>query len=367
MAELAVESYDITLDLDDSDCFRSRTVVRFSSDQPAAVADLAARSVESITLNGRRLAAAEVWDGTRLTLTGLDAVNVLEVDGLFPYAVEERGLRRAHDPDGTTYLYALNFPAAAPRVFCCFDDPGLRAKVTLTLSVPDGWTCVTNGTTRPLAPYVVAGAAGPWVRLHEAARSSVYAQRSRAGERGGEIAGVMAQAIAWYEDRLGVPYPYEKLDAVFVRDLPPLAFSAPGLILFNDKVFDRIAARGPQYAATVISHEVAHAWIGGLVDCDAQWLVEACATYLSRTAVVDLMPGSQPWTVESAPDAAYAPDAERIRDLEQTIGRTNILRGLGEFCRRFAHGNAGPAELAACWSELGGPERSHLVVRALRL
>ncbi|QYN18888.1 hypothetical protein [Amycolatopsis sp. DSM 110486] len=54
------------------------------------------------------------------------------------------------------------------------------------------------------------------------------------------------------------------------------------------------------------------------------------------------------------PDASYAPDAELIKELEKTIGRENILQGLGTFCRRFAHQNTGQAELAACWSETSG-------------
>lgn len=299
------------------------------------------------------------------------ASNVVEVEAFFPYAVEDRGLRRTTDLDGATYVYGMNFPHASSRVFCCFDDPDLRARVTLTLSAPNEWTCLGNGTAGPIAPYLVVGAAGPWSTLCRTAIPSgdaalplaVYAQRSRDArpDRGRDIADLIARSITFYEQHLEVPYPYEKCEAVFVRDFPSLAFSVPGLILFNDKVFDYVATRGPQYAATVISHEVAHAWIGSLVDCgEAPWLVEACATYLARTAVPELDPGSDPWaTAEPAPpDAAYATDAELIRQLEDTIGRKNILRGLGLFCGRFAHRNAGRAELAACWSETSGHDLS---------
>ncbi|OXM45668.1 aminopeptidase [Amycolatopsis alba DSM 44262] len=365
---LVVESYDIGLELDPvAEFFRSRTVVRFACEQKATFADLSAHSVEKVVLNGHVLTVAEVWDGARLTLSGLDTVShVLEAEALFPYAAEGRGLRRSTDPDGTTYTYGMNFPHASPRVFCCFDDPGLRARVKLTLTAPQEWTRLVNGTAEPIAPYLVVGAAGPWASLCRTTIPSgvplaVYARRYRAAglDRGKDIADLMARSIAFYEHHLEVAYPYEKCEVVFVRDLPSLAFSAPGLILVNDKVFDFVATRGPRYAATVISHEVAHAWIGGLVDCgDDAWLVEACATYLSRTAIPELAAGSDPWATAESPDNAYAPDAELIRQLENTIGREGVLRGLRLFFDRFAHRNAGRAELAACWSETSGHDLS---------
>jgi aminopeptidase N len=361
-----VHSYDVELLLDESQSygFRSTSTIRFSCEQPSAYADLAARTVESAVLNGRSLDIAQAWDGARLRLTGLEPVNVLEVEGVFSYAVSGRGLRRASDLDGTGYVYGIHYPDAAPRVFCCFDDPKLRARIDLRLSVPTGWTSLTNGTASPFAPYLVAGAAGPWARLCERtagtdAPLAVYAQRVRSGEqdRGRWIADLLAESIAWCEQALEVRYPYEKCDAVFVRDLPPLALSTPGLVLFADRVFDLVGTRGRQYAVTVLCHEIAHSWLGGLVDCtDDPWLVEAGATYLARTAVLDLVPGGRPWDAADlpSPDAGYAEDAELIRSVERTIGREKVLRGLGEYCRRFAGGSAGPVELAACWSELGG-------------
>ena len=295
---LVVDSYDIELEIDDSDAetFRSRTTIRFSSTETAAYADLAATTVESAFLNGRPLDIARTWDGSVLRLAGLESTNVLEVAGLFPYAVDKRrGLRRASDLDGSGYLYNINYPAATPRVFCCFDDRELRARINLRLSVPTGWTSLVNGSTARFAPFLAAGAAGPWARLHHTTAGTVpvtvHAQRARAAERnrGRDIANLMARSITRFEHQLGVPYPYEKCDAVFVRDLPPLAISTPGLILFNDKVLDRIEDRGPRYAVTVIGHEIAHAWIGCLVDDrdETAWLDEACATYLARTAVLD--------------------------------------------------------------------------------
>src|SRR6185436_11027008 len=43
------------------------------------------------------------------------------------------------------FLYSLFVPARAHRTFPCFDQPDLKARFTLTLDVPEGWTTVANG------------------------------------------------------------------------------------------------------------------------------------------------------------------------------------------------------------------------------
>ncbi|NED79242.1 hypothetical protein G3I76_03905, partial [Streptomyces sp. SID11233] len=57
--------------------FRSLTTLRFTCAEPGAssFADLVAPSVDSVTLNGRALDPAEVFDGTRIALDGLAAEN----------------------------------------------------------------------------------------------------------------------------------------------------------------------------------------------------------------------------------------------------------------------------------------------------
>jgi aminopeptidase N len=208
--------------------------------------------------------------------------------------------------------------------------------------------------------------AGPWRKLADTTALSgnlpiaVYARQARASEyrQGGEIARLVKRSIGCLERELGLSYPYEKCDAVFVPEFPSLASSVPGVVMFHDKVFDLAASREPRYAATVISHEVAHAWIGSLVDCDEAWVVEALTTYLSRTIVDEWDPGYRPWSARTAPmpDAAYERDAELIRKLETKIGRPAVLRGLRIFLHQYSHRISGLAELAHCWSQASGQD-----------
>jgi aminopeptidase N len=57
------------------------------------------------------------------------------------------GLHRFVDPeDHRTYLYTYLWPYYANRVFPSFDQPNLKAKITLTVTAPEDWTVVSTGT-----------------------------------------------------------------------------------------------------------------------------------------------------------------------------------------------------------------------------
>ena len=84
------------------------------------------------------------------------------------YSNDGEGLHRHVDPaDGLVYLYAMSFLDAAPRWFACFDQPDLKAPVSLEVACPEGWTvagspaqCVTQ-----LQGYLDAGLGHVALRL----------------------------------------------------------------------------------------------------------------------------------------------------------------------------------------------------------
>jgi aminopeptidase N len=262
---LAVESYALEITADPS-AVACRTVIHFRCHSPGTTvfADLAATQVDSVRINGRAVHVTDHWDGSRLTIPNVATSNVVEVAALFPYAAQDRGYRLVSD-DGLAYAYGLTYPRSAPKGFCCFDDPRLRAPVTVTMTVPADWNCLANGPvlarpavgaggrwrfapTAPIAPYVVAMATGPWSVLHQRTIHTstgrtpiaVHARRARGAmtEYGRRVADLAERSLLTYEAILGVPYPYQKCDIVFVPDLPPLAFSAPGIIMIKDGVLD---------------------------------------------------------------------------------------------------------------------------------
>lgn len=121
---LALEFYGVRLDLSSaSGRFRSDTVVGFRCREPGVAS-------------------------TRVVLPGLAERNVLEVKSVGAYAVEGRGMRCVVAAEGDAYVYSMCLPRHASQIFCCFDDPRLRAPATVSMCVPTGWTCLANAPVR---------------------------------------------------------------------------------------------------------------------------------------------------------------------------------------------------------------------------
>ena len=179
--------YDVHLDLTTGDeTFGSRTSVRFDCAEPGASTfiDLVAPRVERVTLNGRELDAAS-HAGHRIPLDGLEASNELVVEAACAYTHTGVGLHRFTDPvDGNVYLHTQFEPFDAHRVFACFDQPDLKAPLSLAVRAPAGWVCVSNtpavqepaageagewrfAETLPISPYIYALVAGPYQHVHD--------------------------------------------------------------------------------------------------------------------------------------------------------------------------------------------------------
>jgi len=259
-ALLDVETYAVSLDLaTDPGMVRSSSQIRFRCSEPgsATFADLRAAAVHRVWCNGEELDPAVVVSGGRLHLDRLTEQNLLTVDAEFRYAPDGRGLARFTDPaDGEPYVLASCYPTGAPNVFCCFDQPDLRADFTLTVAAPAGWECVANGavTGRPgpgeagtwrfatvasMMPYDLALCAGPYVttaedvyggtggpvRLSVRCRPTLANSADAAGL--GRVGSLVGQALAWYERTLGLPCPYPKYDVVFAPELGAAAVCIP--------------------------------------------------------------------------------------------------------------------------------------------
>src|ERR1700685_2159447 len=146
-----VESYAVFLDLAAGpDIVRSRTEIRFRCREPGAAtfAELSApaSAVTRLIFNGTALDPVAALSDGRLQLAGLAERNVLAVDCDLGYARDGRGLSRFTDPaDGAVYVLCNCFPTAASSVFCCFDQPDLRADITLEVAAPSGWDCIAGG------------------------------------------------------------------------------------------------------------------------------------------------------------------------------------------------------------------------------
>lgn len=387
---LDIMGYDLFVDVTGGgDTFASRVEIRFSCGRPrnSAFADLQAVSVRRAELNGTVLQLATAYQSGRLELHGLAAENTLIVEAEFSYASVAAGLHRQAGPDGSGCVYSKAYPGGAPRMYCCFDQANLRAPFMVSIKAPAGWTCIANGpvvsrpavggaglwkfaTTKPIAPYLTSFCAGPF-----SGPAFVWA-----GSRNGSVpvtanalppaaaaldAAVspewFLQPLAYYERNLGTPYPYGKCDLVFVPGFPGLAFGAPGLVTVKEQALTEPPNdRHVLYLAAVIAHELAHAWLGGLITFQPPgdgWLEEAITTYISRAALEDAHPSATPWepTASSTlPDRGYASKAAIIRQLDRLIGRQAVFAGLRSLLQKHAHGHISKDDLVQSWSRTAG-------------
>ncbi len=388
MPTLQIASYDLAIDLTGGpDTFWSRTEIRFGCSAPgvSAAADVYALNIRQAVLNGADLQDAAASDGG-LQLVRLDGDNTLIVEAEFAYAPSGAvGLMRETGPDGSSYVYSKTYPGGAPHIFCCFDQPDLRAPFTLSIRAPIGWSCLANASladrlpdkttalwtfavTRSIAPYlfsICTGlSAGPAFAC-ERRDGSPLAVTTHALPPVAELldaalsAEVFQQPLLYYERMLGVRYPDDKYDVAFLPRFAALAFGAPGLLTIRDEVLN-LKDKPEAYLAAVIAHELAHAWFGGLIEfqpLEDEWLEEAITTYVSRSALEARHPDVTPWSADTSrtlPDHAYAKYAAPLKQLETMIGKQAVMDGLGDLLRHHPNGTVTKDDLARSWSLASG-------------
>ena len=346
---LAVESYDVEIDLTDghgspgTDTFRSRTVVRFSCSRPGAETfiDLRAAVIRSATLNGRKLFPApgdeRYDDEDGITLPDLQENNELIVDADLAYTTTGEGLHRMVDPaDGEVYLYSQFETADAKRVFACFDQPDLKARYTLTVTAPEQWVVVANtpaqespapggGVVHRFAPteimstYLVALIAGPYhvgedayTDEHGTIPLRLLCRASLAEFLDSErLFAETKEGFGFYHREFGLPYAFGKYDQIFVPEFNAGAMENAGAVTFLEDYVFRSRATGYRYERRneTILHEMAHMWFGDLVTMfwwDDLWLNESFATFASVLAQVDATQYTDAWTTFAIVEKSWA-------------------------------------------------------------
>ncbi|BCJ33770.1 aminopeptidase [Actinocatenispora thailandica] len=401
---LTVRSYRVELDLTrGADRFGSTSTIRFGCTRPGTDTFAELRgTLRRATLNGRELDPTLV--GNRLPLPDLAADNELVVVADGDYSHTGEGLHRFVDPaDGSAYVYAMSFLDCAQNIFCCFDQPDLKAPVTLAVTVPEEWTVLANERgaridarrwefteTRPIATYMTTVCAGPYVsryREHDGIRLGWHARASLAeplAAASDELLELTARCFDAYHALFGVRYGFgDTYDQVFVPEFNAGAMENPGCVTHRDELLYRSAVTDAELEtrAAIVAHEMAHMWFGDLVTMrwwDDLWLNESFATYLSYRVLpaasryTDAWAGfagqnklagyaadQSSWTHPVAPDEvadadsalvnfdqiSYPKGASVLRQLAAWLGDEAFLAGLRDHFARHSYGNATLADL----------------------
>ncbi len=397
--------YELAFDIpaDRTESVRGRERVRFELKAAGDVAldfAVAADRPLAVSVDGRRVDPQHVNGHivipAALLRAGENAVDLEFIAGDVP-------LNRSDD-----FLYTLFVPARASQTFPCFDQPDLKARYDLTLTVPANWQVVANGAeksrdsagdritvhfaeTEPLPTYLFAFAAGKFF-VEEADRNGRHLRMfhretdaAKVARNRDAIFDLHAAAIQWLERYTGIPYRFGKFDFILIPSFQFGGMEHAGAILYNASglLLDETATQNQKLGrASVIAHETSHMWFGDLVTMrwfNDVWMKEVFANFMAakivnpsfpeinhelrfllahypaaydvdRTAGTNAIRQSLPNLSEAGSlygAIIYQKAPTVMRQLEERIGADAMQQGLREYLTRYAFGNATWPDLIA--------------------
>jgi aminopeptidase N len=301
----------------------------------------------------------------------------------------------------------------ARRAFPCVDEPAAKASFALSAVIDDGLTAISNGpvvsdtpgpkagkhtvrfgTTPKMSTYLVALAVGDFQCAEGSAESVPIRVCTRPEMKGLTRFALEAaeQAFAFDNRYFGFHYPFRKLDLVAVPGSFPGAMENAGAIVFDEGLLrsDRASESALTDEASVLSHEIAHLWLGDVVTMaswDDLWLNEGFATWMAPKALAAWKPQWRPEldeatsagnvmrldalkstramrarattaaeVDESFDQIAYDKGAAVVRMLEAWLGPEAFRKALSAFVHAHAFGAVTTEDLgAALQAESGQP------------
>lgn len=345
-AAVSVRSVSVELDLTGAPerartGFPTVTTLDFECTDSETWVDFIGESVDRVVVDG--VEQDVVWDGARITLSGLSGRTVVRIEAVGAYSRSGEGMHRFHDPaDDLTYLYTQYEPADARRVMACFEQPDIKAPYTFVIDAPAGWEILSNQAaasvdvgvgvqrvrfqpTLPISSYITSVAAGPYARVDGSWQRDdlrielgLLARRSLVQYlESDEIFEVTRQGLDFFADAFAYPYPWGKYDQIFVPEYNLGAMENPGLVTFTEAYLSRGAATDAQRAAraNTILHEMAHMWFGDLVTMtwwDDLWLKESFADYMGAHASAVATRFHDAWVKFAASRKAWAYQQDQL-------------------------------------------------------
>ncbi|MEH0157630.1 M1 family aminopeptidase [Limibacter armeniacum] len=301
------------------------------------------------------------------------------------------------------FLYTLLVPDRASTVFPCFDQPDLKAVFKLSLEVPQNWEVLSGGNietqsskdvtnrvvygfapTSPVSTYLFSFVAGKFQRVSMTRRGRTIqlihreTDKEKVRRNLSEIFNLHFKSIEWMEDYTGIAMPFQKLDCAIIPSFQYGGMEHIGAIQYRaDQIF--LDEAPPQQKllrrASLIAHEVTHMWFGNLVTMkwfDDVWLKEVFANFFAAKIVNPSFPnlnhdlrflmyhqpsaysedrtaGSHPIQqhLDNLKDAGslygqiiYKKAPVVMRQLEMILGESKFRKGMIEYLRLYAYGNA---------------------------
>ncbi len=363
----------------------------------------------SLSVNGQAIADYKLQTGSIEIPAGyLQPQTEIIVKFNNGFSTQGEGLQRVVDAqDQQEYIYTDFEPYQAHELFPCFDQPDLKARFDLTLTMPSDWKAIGNElpherrdedgrqttrfkTTPLLSTYLLFVGAGPfaqWQAQEGREPMYIYARQSLAKYvDAGNLFATTKKGIDFYGRYFGYAYPFSKIALVFAPELSAGGMENPGAITLNERNLFRGAVPPSRRSGRdeLILHELAHMWFGNLVTMrwwSDLWLNESFATYVatlaqeralqSKTARQDFA-SYKSWgywqdqlvtthPIETAVNdvrfargnfdgITYAKGGAALQQLHFSVGEEAFRTGLQGYFRKHAFGNAERANFIAAIS-----------------
>ncbi|MFT4202277.1 MAG: M1 family aminopeptidase [Chitinophagaceae bacterium] len=302
------------------------------------------------------------------------------------------------------YLYTLFVPDRARTMFPCFDQPNLKARFELSLTIPKKWNAIANGKLKDsiilnnkktyrfavsdiLPTYLFSFATGDFRDYTVNKNRILYRETdtTKISNSMDSIFTIYANALKYYEQWTGIPYPFQKYGMVAIPDFQFGGMEHPGAILFqNASLFLDNSATQNQLntRSNLIAHEVAHMWFGDMVTMDwfnDVWTKEVFANFMSDKSTgastnkevydlkfltshfplaysVDRTLGANPirQKLDNLQNAGmmygsiiYDKAPIMMRQLELLMGEENFQKGIRQYLKQYAYKNATWPDLIA--------------------
>lgn len=205
--------------------------------------------------------------------------------------------------EGDTHLFTQGESILARHWYPCFDAPNALLTTEIICRVPKEMTVISNGRLvaetadaslglkmahwaqdKPHANYLVTLVAGYFNKLedrHGEVPLAFYTVPSQSAHASNSF-NCTRDIMAFFEQEIGVPYPWPKFDQVCVNDFVAGGMENTTATTLTDGTLFAADTENIHNSEGLIAHEMAHQWFGDLVTCkdwSHLWLNEGFATY----------------------------------------------------------------------------------------
>lgn len=310
------------------------------------------------------------------------------------------------------FLYTLLVPDRASTLFPCFDQPDIKATYTLNVTAPKDWKVLCGAfeekqiekgdfiqhqfrETDKMSTYLFSFVAG---KFTEEIRNPgafdmkmLYRENNpeKIDESMSEIYSVHQKSVDFLEEYTAYPFPFQKMDFAAIPSFQYGGMEHVGAIQYRQSslFLDKNATQSRKLGrAKLIAHETSHMWFGDLVTMkwfNDVWMKEVFANFMADKIMNPVFPevnhdlsfmmthypraygedrtgGTNPirQELDNLKNAGslygaiiYNKAPIMMRQLEYLLGKEAFKKGIQEYIKTYANGNADWNELVSIFDK----------------